>query len=119
MEHAAHNATYTSPSIQNEIVFICDGIIHENIIRTIPKYWSVMADKTQDCGIMEQLSICVRYVNSTCEVCEDFLGFIKVEKMDAQSLANALLSALQNWGLDISDPVGQGYDGASRPRIRS
>ena len=33
--------------------------------------------------------------------------------MDAQTIANALLSTLQQWGVNLSFLVGQGYDGAS------
>lgn len=75
-------------------------------------YWSLMADETEDVSSMEQVSICARFVNN-CEVYEEFLGFIKITKMDAQTIADALLSTLQKWGLDMSFLVGQGYDGAS------
>ena len=33
--------------------------------------------------------------------------------MDAQSIADTLLMTVQNWGLDTSCLVAQGYDGAS------
>ena len=33
--------------------------------------------------------------------------------MDAQSILDALISALLGWGFDMSYLVGQGYDGAS------
>ena len=46
-------------------------------------------------------------------VCEDFLGFVKFEKMDAQSIANALLSTVEGWGYDMSTLVAQIYDGAA------
>ncbi len=51
----------------------------------------VLADETQDCSTTEQLSICVRYVSNVGEVCEDFIGFIKLEKMDAQGIADTVL----------------------------
>ena len=63
--------------------------------------------------IVPQLSICVRYVNTVGEICEDFVGFVKLEKMDAESIADTLLSTAQEWGLLLSDLVAQGYDGAS------
>lgn len=72
-----------------------------------------MADETQDESTTVQLSICIRYVNSACEVCEEFIGFITVQKTDAQTISDALLSVLLLWGLDMSCLVGQGYDGAS------
>ena len=113
MEHAAENGKYTSPRIQNEIISICEGVIRERIMACIPKYWSLMADETQDCSTTEQVSICVRYVSNSNEVCEHFMGFVEVKKMDAQSIADTLLMTVQNWGLDTSCLVTQGYDGAS------
>ena len=62
-----------------------------------------MADKTQDCSTTEQLS----------EVCEDFMGFVKLKKTDAQSITDALLSTIGEWGMDMTGLVAQGYDGAS------
>ena len=113
IEHAPDNAKYTSPTIQNEIIKLCEGLIREKIVSSVPKYWSVMADETQDCSTTEQLSICIRYVNSLGEVCEDFVGFAKLTKMDAKSIANSLLSQVEAWGLDKDNLVAQAYDGAS------
>ena len=72
-----------------------------------------MADETTDISSTEQMSICIRFVNENAEVCEEFLGFRKLKKVDAQSVFDVLISALKNWGLDLSSLVGQGYDGAS------
>lgn len=47
------------------------------------------------------------------EICEDFIGFVKLEKMDAKSISEKLLSSVEGWGLDMSYLVAQGYDGAS------
>ena len=113
MELAAENAKYTSPRIQNEIISLCEGVIRERITACIPKYWSLMADETQDCSTTEQVSICVRYVSNSGEICEDFMGFVKVEKMDAKTKADTLLTTVQGWGLNMSCLVAQGYDGAS------
>ena len=113
LRHAPKNAKFTSPRIQNEIVSICENIIRYRIISKIPRYWSVMADETTDVSSTEQMSICIRFVNENAEVCEEFLGFRKLKKMDAQSVFDVLIPALKNWGLDLSNLVGQGYDGAS------
>ena len=113
MEHLADNAKYTSPRIQNEIIILCEEAIRKRIMSCIPKYWSLMADETQDCSTTEQVSICVRYV-SDGDICEDFMGFVEIFlKIDAQSIADTLLSTVQRWGLDMSCLIAQGYDGAS------
>ena len=72
-----------------------------------------MADETQDCSTTEQLGLCLRYLSSKNEVCEEFIGFIRFEKLDAQTIADTLLHALREWAFNLSGLVGQGYDGAS------
>ena len=72
-----------------------------------------MADETQDCSDTEQLSICARFVNKNCEVCEEFLGFLKLTSLDAEKIARNILDALREWGPNLEYLVGQGYDGAA------
>ena len=61
----------------------------------------------------KQRRLCVRFVNKENEVREEFLGFIKVERMDAKTIANALMTKLKSYRMDMNNLVGQGYDGAS------
>ncbi|XP_068680219.1 uncharacterized protein [Montipora foliosa] len=72
-----------------------------------------MVDEMQDCSTTEQLSICVRYLSCENEACEEFIEFLRLEKLDAQTIADTLLHALQEWGFNMCGLVGQGYDGAS------
>ena len=44
MRDAPENAKYTSPSIQNEIISLCEKHIREKVLASIPKYWSILAD---------------------------------------------------------------------------
>ena len=111
--NAPKNAIYTSPKVQNEIIELCESTIRERIVLNISQYWSLIADETQDCSSTEQLSICIRYVNYLGEVREDFMGFVKLERMDAQTISETLLSTVQKWGLDLTYLVAQGYDGAA------
>lgn len=71
-----------------------------------------MADETQDYTTTEQLSLCERYLSSK-NGCEEFIGFVRLEKLDAQTIADTLLQALQEWVCNMCGLVGQGYDGAS------
>ena len=63
-------------------------------------------------GNKEQLSIVLRYVQVDV-VKEVFVGFIYVERITGESLANAILKWLETAGLSPSDMRGQCYDGAS------
>ena len=112
LKFAQPNAKHTSPQIQNEIISLCENKIRTRIVQEIAKYWSVMPDETQDCSDVEQLSICARFVNTKCEVCEEFLGFVKLRSLNAETIARNILDALREWGLNLEYLVGQGYDGA-------
>ena len=57
--------------------------------------------------------MCIRYVSKFGEIQEDFMGFIKLERMDAQNISDTLLGTVQKWGLDLNSFVAQGYDGAA------
>ena len=47
------------------------------------------------------------------ELCVEFLGFVQIEKMDAQTIADKIISSVTHWGLNMGNLVGQGYDGAA------
>jgi len=74
---------YLSPTTQNELIACTGSKIREQLVRRCNNFLfrSIMADEiTYSCSI-QQLAICVRYVNEKkrgmSEVCEDFLGFTK------------------------------------------
>ena len=47
------------------------------------------------------------------ELCVEFLGFVQIDKMDAQTIADKIISSVTRWGLNMGNLVGQGYDGAA------
>ena len=47
------------------------------------------------------------------EVCEEFLGFVQIEKLDAQTIGDQIISSFTSWGLNMDNLVGQGYDGVA------
>ena len=76
----------------------------------------MLADETTDVSTSEQLSISVRFVDTTAsqlKLREEFLGFVAVTSTTGESIAEVILSTLENWGLNVSLLRGQGYDGAS------
>ncbi|XP_045471730.1 zinc finger MYM-type protein 1-like [Harmonia axyridis] len=121
-EHLAtsrRNAFHTSPQIQNEIIGICGEIIQHKIINGVKeaKFFAILADETTDIGRMEQVSLCLRYVDAKDvkhhKVKEMFLEFIPTVDMTGSGLANLIITALKNHGLECCHMVGQGYDGAA------
>jgi len=113
------NATYISHRIQNEIIDICNEILREHIINDVKKiqFFSIIVDESSDISGTEQLSIGVRFVHKmpTDEFCvrEEFLGFVPLQRLDAETISGTILSTLTKFGLDLSKMVGQAYDGCS------
>ncbi|CAG2217955.1 unnamed protein product [Mytilus edulis] len=116
LETASRSLRYLSPKVQNELIQCCEVEIRERLIDNCKKskFFAVCADETTDVSVKEQLSICVRYVDSdTNDIREDFLGFVEPGQVDAEHISKAILENLQNWGLNLVNLRGQGYDGAS------
>lgn len=62
-ESMSLNASYMSPTVQNDLIEICGEIIQKQIVNDITeaKMFSILVDETADIAGHEQLSLCVRY----------------------------------------------------------
>ena len=76
-------------------------------------FFSCIMDETQDIRRREQVSLCLRYVDSKLQPAEIFFGFYHAKKTDAGWLLDILKSALEELHLPFSNLRGQGYDGAA------
>ncbi len=75
---AARNATYTSKTIQNQIIQVLAEQVSNHIIDKVraAQWFTVIADQVTDVSNREQLSIVLRYVDdTTLMVREDLVGF--------------------------------------------
>lgn len=75
-----------------------------------------MADETTYIGRLEQMSLCIRYIDPHNEVPiirEDFFNFVVVSDLSGSGLASVILENLKNHGINLEKMVGQGYDGAA------
>lgn len=103
------NATYVSKTIQNEIInLIADGFIKKDIIKNIleAKFFTISVDESTT-GTEQYMSLVARYVNSSKEIREDFLGFVRVDRITGEYLAGEIRSFLKNNNLDVSMLRGQ------------
>ena len=78
----ARNATYTSNTIQNEIITLLADQLTTSITDKVKaaKWFTVIADEVTDVANREQLSIVLRYVDSaTLTVREDLVGFFECD----------------------------------------
>ena len=108
-------ATYRSKTTQNEIINICGEMIKEKITNEMKsaKFYSILADEAADVSNLEQMAIVLRFVDSSSEIREDFLGFIVCnEGLSGQAIATKILQAIKELDLDPNLCRGQGYDGA-------
>lgn len=100
------NALYRSPQIQNEISDICEII--EELKKA--KLFAILADETSDIGRVEQVSLCLRYVDFTDNkhhrLKEMFLEYIPTVDVSESGLANLIITALKKRGLECSHVVG-------------
>ena len=97
--NSARNARYLSPQIQNALILINTDLIRKSII--------------VECNTS---SICICYIRDKgeeLEVCEEFLGFCSVPSTDAETITSAIVTFINNCGLNTTRLVGKGFDGAS------
>ncbi len=107
--------TLISPKSQNAFINVIgyDMILADinSEIKTA-KFFSVLADEVSSHNI-EHLAICLRFVDQECNIREEFISFIKMERVRAVDIASAIISSIENLGLNLESLRGQGYDGAS------
>ena len=75
--NSAHNATYLSPTVHNEIINTCNDMILAELVCKVnaAHCFSVLADETADVSAVEQFSLGVRYIDCTLgKVTEDFFA---------------------------------------------
>ena len=115
LESGSRNSTYTSSSIQNEII----ELIHEHILSSIisrlgsTTLYSIIVDGTTDSANTEQLCFLIRYVDPhSLEIHEDFLTFVPITSSTGEAIADHILSCLKRFGLPLANCIGQAYDGA-------
>ena len=87
------------------------GIVAD--IKCQSKIFAVVVDGTQDITSKEQLSICIRYVDSELQVIEDFVGLYQIAETTGHAIAETVEDALLRLGLDASLLRGQTYDGGA------
>ena len=110
------NATYTSHSIQDELLHILAKNTRLHICNEVKQatYYSIIVDESRDLAKQEQMSFVVRYFNmSDGKIHERFLAFLQAKCLDAANLSLYIKELVTGFDFDLNKLVSQGYDGAS------
>lgn len=115
LDSAHYNSKYTSPEIQNELICICASQVKEQLLKDCCScpYYAIVIDEATDKSTNEQLSFSVRFVDGSCAVREEFLGFIECKSIKGVALCANIVKFLQEASLDILKIRVHCYDGAS------
>lgn len=117
LNHHSGKGKYTSHRVQNDLINICGSVIQEQIVGEANKSsaFSLLADETADISGKEQLSVGIRFVdeNLNFAIKEEFLGFSELTTLDAEGISTAILTFVEDLGLDMNKLIGLGFDGCS------
>ena len=72
-----------------------------------------MVDETSDSSFHEQVSFCIRTVDESLIINEDFIGLYETPNTESQTLFNILKDVFARLELSMDNLRGQCYDGAS------
>ncbi|KAJ8940336.1 hypothetical protein NQ314_010749 [Rhamnusium bicolor] len=110
------NSTMVSGKIQNDLIYAMGEQVRSSILLRIKKarYFSILCDETTDLAKMEQLTLCIRYVDvETSFIREDFIGFVEMKSTTGLEIKKTIVTELTKIGLSLTHLRGQGYDGGS------
>jgi len=90
--------------VQNEILHMYGHAVVRNICKRIQEAGSfaVIVDGTQDISRKEQMSICIRYVDSDLCPHEEFIGLYEPPDTTGAVLAKCILDVLLRLQLPLS-----------------
>ena len=108
------NDKYTSHDIQNELVSIMADIVSRQVVTSLDNsFFSILCDEYTDVSNKEQLTLCVRWIDKELEAHEDFLGFVNIPNIRADTIEAVIKDVFIRLGLSFNNCRGQCYDGAS------
>ena len=106
---------WASHDIQNEMISIVSFATLETLCSDVRngKFFSILADCSQDICGKEQLSIIYRYVDYDYNVKDMFVGFYCLPSSQAAVIASAINDSAIRLQLDMNHNRGLGFDGAN------
>ena len=94
---------YTSHEIQNEIISImANNVIRDLVADIRGGFFAIIADEYTDVSNKEQLTICIRWIDKSLEVHEDFLGFLNIPDTGAETIVSVIKAVLLKLKLSLA-----------------
>ncbi|TYH50390.1 hypothetical protein ES332_D10G203400v1 [Gossypium tomentosum] len=117
LKSAPKNASYTSSTIQKEILQIYANRVRNVIREEIgDRKFSIIMDEARDEPKKEQMTIILKFADKQRQVKEQFFDIVHVKYTASLTLKNVIFNVLLQHSFDIQNFRGQGYDGASNIR---
>lgn len=111
----AKNVTYLRPCSQNEMIDVIGRhIIQKSILEEVKEagVHGIMVDEVTS-NNDEVVSICMRFVDKSDNIREEFIDFVEVNRITGDAISKAIVNFYERNGLKIEDLRSQCYDGAS------
>ena len=88
-------------------------IIRDLVIPIRENWYTIILGETTDVSNVEELVICLRWVDSELEIREDFIGLQSLSTTCPNEIVQVIRDVLPRLEINISQCRGQFYDGAS------
>ena len=69
-------------------------------------YYSIMADESTDASNIEQLVVCIHWVDKEMTVCKEYIGLVPVAQTNADAIVVCIKDMLLRMNLRIQDARG-------------
>ncbi|XP_021719080.1 uncharacterized protein LOC110686799 [Chenopodium quinoa] len=117
LQNTPGNASYTSSTIQKEILQILAKKVQDKIRKEIGESkFCVILDESQDRALREQMAIVLRFVDHDGILKERFFDLVHVKNTSSLTLQQKLFKVLSYHNLNPKNIRGHGYYGASNMR---
>ena len=92
---------------------MANNVIRDLVADIRGGFFAIIADEYTDVSNKEQLTICIRWIDKSLEVHEDFLGFLNIPDTGAETIVSVIKAVLLKLQGSLAYCRGQCYDGAS------
>ncbi|XP_060853423.1 zinc finger MYM-type protein 1 isoform X5 [Rhopalosiphum padi] len=109
------HTSYLSYYIYEQFILLMSKKVENTIIQDVntSRYFSISVDSTPDITHTDQLSLVVRFVDESGNVFERFLCFMNNVGHKSEDIAEAVITILNKYNLNLNYLRGQSYDNAS------